>query len=444
MCIRDRVNLIPGGPAEKNGSLKPLDKIIGIYEDDSNTIIDVIGWDLNDVVKLIRGPKGSEIKLKILPTSSNVDSNPYDLSLIRDSVTLEEQAATSYIKTIDLNEKEFQIGFITIPSFYQDFAARRKGLENYKSTTSDVKNIVSEFKEIGIDALIVDLRGNSGGLLDEAVSLTGLFIEDGPIVQLKDMDNNLEVINDPSYGSIYDGPMAVMVDRYSASASEIFAGAIQDYQRGLVIGQKTFGKGSVQNLYPLDRYSRYKSKKGFGQLTLTIAKYYRVTGEGTQNKGIEPDINLPSFINDAIIGEETKNNPLPWDKISSLEFNTHTDSQQLINNIEKNHQIRKSESLALDVLIEDINEFRNTSQINSVSLNMEIRKYERDERSKANSERRKSKLEELGFDDDKSFEDFSSETILNEAYLMVIDLIESSDDEYTVKSSEDSLVISQN
>ena len=200
----------------------------------------------------------------------------------------------------------------------------------------------------------------------------------------------------------------------------------------------------MQNLYPLDRYSRYKSKKGFGQLTLTIAKYYRVTGEGTQNKGIEPDINLPSFINDAIIGEETKNNPLPWDKISSLEFNTHTDSQQLINNIEKNHQIRKSESLALDVLIEDINEFRNTSQINSVSLNMEIRKYERDERSKANSERRKSKLEELGFDDDKSFEDFSSETILNEAYLMVIDLIESSDDEYTVKSSEDSLVISKN
>ena len=438
------VNLIPGGPAEKNGLLKPLDKIIGIYEDDSNTMIDVIGWDLNDVVKLIRGPKGSEIRLKILPTSSNVDSNPYDLSLIRDSVTLEEQAATSYIKTIDLNEKDFQIGFITIPSFYQDFAARRKGLENYKSTTSDVKNIVSEFKEIGIDALIVDLRGNSGGLLDEAVSLTGLFIEDGPIVQLKDMDNNLEVINDPSYGAIYDGPMAIMVDRYSASASEIFAGAIQDYQRGLVIGQKTFGKGSVQNLYPLDRYSRYKSKKGFGQLTLTIAKYYRVTGEGTQNKGIEPDISLPSFINDGIVGEETKNNPLPWDKITSLEFNTRTDFQQLINNIEKNHQIRRSESLALDILIEDISEFRNASQVNSVSLNMEKRKQERDQRSIANTERRKSKLEELGFDNEKSFEDFSSETILNEAYLMVIDLIKSSDDEYTVESSEDSLLISKN
>ena len=436
------VNLIPGGPAEKNGTLNPLDRIIGIYEDNSDKIIDVIGWDLNDVVKLIRGPKGSKIKLRILPTSSNVDSNPYDLSLIRDSVTLEEQAATSYIKTIELEEKEFQIGFITIPSFYQDFAARRQGLENYKSTTSDVKNIVSEFREIGIDALIVDLRGNSGGLLDEAVSLTGLFIKDGPIVQLKDMDNNLEVINDPSYGSIYDGPLVVMVDRYSASASEIFAGAIQDYQRGIVVGQKTFGKGSVQNLYPLDRYSRYKSKKGFGQLTLTIAKYYRITGDGTQNKGIEPDINLPSFINDGIIGEETKNNPLPWDKIPSLKFNTHTNLQQYINDIEKNHQIRKSESLALDVLIEDINEFRKLSEVNSVSLNMEIRKSKRDERTKINDERRTNRLEELGFKDEKSFEDFSSETILDETYLMVIDLIESYNNEYSVRSSENNLITS--
>ena len=436
------VNLIPGGPAEKNGTLNPLDRIIGIYEDNSDKIIDVIGWDLNDVVKLIRGPKGSKIKLRILPTSSNVDSNPYDLSLIRDSVTLEEQAATSYIKTIELEEKEFQIGFITIPSFYQDFAARRQVLENYKSTTSDVKNIVSEFKEIGIDALIVDLRGNSGGLLDEAVSLTGLFIKDGPIVQLKDMDNNLEVINDPSYGSIYDGPLVVMVDRYSASASEIFAGAIQDYQRGIVVGQKTFGKGSVQNLYPLDRYSRYKSKKGFGQLTLTIAKYYRITGDGTQNKGIEPDINLPSFINDGIIGEETKNNPLPWDKIPSLKFNTHTNLQQYINDIEKNHQIRKSESLALDVLIEDINEFRKFSEVNSVSLNMEIRKSKRDERTKINDERRTNRLEELGFKDEKSFEDFSSETILDETYLMVIDLIESYNNEYSVRSSENNLITS--
>ena len=269
-------------------------------------------------------------------------------------------------------------------------------------------------------------------------------MNEGPIVQLKDMDNNLEVINDPSNGAIYDGPLAVMIDRYSASASEIFAGAIQDYQRGLVIGQKSFGKGSVQNLYPLDRYSRYKSKKGFGQLTLTIAKYYRITGEGTQNRGVEPDISLPSFIDADIIGEETKNNPLPWDKIQSLDFKAHTNFQPYISDVEKNYQIRKSENRALDVLIEDITEFRNISQVNSVSLNMEIRKSERDRRSAANSERRKGKLEQLGFEDDKSFEDFSTETILNEAYLMVIDLIESYHEEYTLRSSEGSLVISKN
>ena len=291
------VNLIPGGPAEKNGLLKPLDKIIGIY-DVNNVVIDVIGWDVNEVVKLIRGPKGSTVKLKILPTSSDADSNPYDLSLIRDAVTLEEQAASSYIKTLDINNKQFDIGVITVPSFYQDFAARRKGETNYKSTASDVKNIVEELEEIGIDAIIMDLRGNSGGLLDEATALTGLFIDNGPIVQLKDMDDNIEILDDPYPGMIYNGPLVIMIDRYSASASEIFAAAIQDYQRGIVIGQKTFGKGTVQNLYPLDRYSRNTSKKGFGQLTLTIAKYYRVTGSGPQNKGVVPDIELPSFINE--------------------------------------------------------------------------------------------------------------------------------------------------
>ena len=280
--------------------------------------------------------------------------------------------------------------------------------------------------------------------MDESVSLTGLFIDEGPIVQLKDMDNNLEIINDPSNGTIYSGPLAVMIDRYSASASEIFAGAIQDYQRGLIIGQKSFGKGSVQNLYPLDRYSRYKSKKGFGQLTLTIAKYYRITGEGTQNRGVEPDIKLPSFIDADIIGEETKNNPLPWDKISSLNFQTHTDFQPLIRVVEKNYEIRKSENPSIEVLIEDIAEFRNMSQVNSVSLNMETRKSERDQRSKSNTERRKNKLEKLGFEEQKSFEDFSSETILNEAYMMVIDLIESYDEEYTVRSKEDNLVSSKN
>ena len=418
------VNLIPGGPAEENGLLQPLDKIIGVYDDD-NLLIDVIGWDVNEVVKLIRGPKGSTVKLKILPTSSDADSNPYDLSLIRDDVTLEEQAASSYIKTLDIQNKQFHIGVITVPSFYQDFAARRKGETNYKSTASDVKNIVEELESIGIDAIIMDLRGNSGGLLDEATALTGLFIDDGPIVQLKDMDDNIEILEDPYPGTIYSGPLVIMIDRYSASASEIFAAAIQDYQRGIVIGQKTFGKGTVQNLYPLDRYSRYTSKKGFGQLTLTIAKYYRITGSGTQNKGVIPDIELPSFINEEIIGEETKTNTLPWDQILQLDFKTEHELSSALSVVEKNFLSRKENNLALKFLIEDIDNFNNDQKVNTVSLNIDQRQNERESRTLQNKERREKRLKELGYKDDQSFDDFRSDTILNEIYLMVADLIES-------------------
>ncbi len=423
------VNLIPGGPAEQNGRLKPLDKIIGIY-DVNNLVIDVIGWDVNEVVKLIRGPKGSSVKLKILPTSSDADSNPYDLSLIRDAVTLEEQAASSYIKTLDVDNEQFHIGVITVPSFYQDFAARRKGEINYKSTTSDVKNIVKELEEIGIDAIIMDLRGNSGGLLDEATALTGLFIDQGPIVQLKDMDDNIEVLDDPYPGMVYNGPMVIMIDRYSASASEIFAAAIQDYQRGIVIGQKTFGKGTVQNLYPLDRYSRYTSKKGFGQLTLTIAKYYRVTGSGTQNKGVTPDIELPSFINEDKIGEETKSNTLPWDQIVKLDFKTQHELSSALSVVENNFLSRKENNLALKFLIEDIDNFNNEQEVSSVSLNIDQRQNERNTRSQQNKERREKRLKELGYKDDQTFDEFRSNTILNEIYLMVADLIGTWDTQY--------------
>jgi carboxyl-terminal processing protease len=420
------VNLIPGGPAEKNGLLKPLDKIIGIY-DKKNLLIDVIGWDVNEVVKLIRGPKGSTVKLKILPTSSDADSNPYDLSLIRDDVTLEEQAASSYIKTLDIDNKQFHIGVITVPSFYQDFAARRRGDKDYKSTASDVKKIVEELEEVGIDAIVMDLRGNSGGLLDEATALTGLFIDNGPIVQLKDMDNNIEILDDPYPGMVYNGPMVIMIDRYSASASEIFAGAIQDYQRGIVIGQKTFGKGTVQNLYPLDRYSRYQSKKGFGQLTLTIAKYYRVTGSGTQNKGVIPDIELPSFINEEVIGEETKSNTLPWDQIVKLDFKTQHELSSALSVVEDSFLSRKENNLALKFLIEDIDDFNDDQQVSTVSLNIDQRKNDRNSRNQQNKERREKRLKELGYTDDQSFDDFRSNTILNEIYLMVADLIESWD-----------------
>ena len=415
-------SIIPGSPAFKNGELKPLDKIIGVLDNESNDLVDVIGWELDEVVKLIRGPKNTDVTLQILPTGSNPDGNPYLLTLERDEVELEQQAASSYIETIKNAQGTYSIGIIKVPSFYQDFTARRRGDKDYRSTTLDVKKIVENLVDIGIDALTIDLRGNSGGLLDEAASLTGLFINDGPLVQLKDTNEKIDVIEDPIPGSIYDGPMVVLIDRFSASASEIFAGAIQDYSRGIIIGQKTYGKGSVQSLVSLDRYSRFTSKKGFGQLTLTIAKYYRVTGAGTQNKGVIPDIVLPSFIDEKLIGEETKINSLPWDKIPSLEFNTNNSLKEPIHFIENNFKSRSENNLSFDYLKEDIKRSFEQRENSIVSLNIETRTASREQILKENKGRRSSRLKALGFEED-SFDDFRNQTILNEIYNMVVDYI---------------------
>jgi len=415
-------SIIPGSPAFKNGELKPLDKIIGVLDNESNDLVDVIGWELDEVVKLIRGPKNTDVTLQILPTGSNPDGNPYLLTLERDEVELEQQAASSYIETIINSQGTYSIGIIKVPSFYQDFTARRRGDKDYRSTTLDVKKIVENLVDIGIDALTIDLRGNSGGLLDEAASLTGLFINDGPLVQLKDTNEKIDVIEDPIPGSIYDGPMVVLIDRFSASASEIFAGAIQDYSRGIIIGQKTYGKGSVQSLVPLDRYSKFTSKKGFGQLTLTIAKYYRVTGAGTQNKGVIPDIVLPSFIDEKLIGEETKINSLPWDKIPSLEFNTNNSLKEPIHFIENNFKSRSENNLSFDYLKEDIKRSFEQRENSIVSLNIETRTASREQILKENKGRRSSRLKALGFEED-SFDDFRNQTILNEIYNMVVDYI---------------------
>ena len=414
--------IIPGSPAFKNGELKPLDKIIGVLDNESNDMIDVIGWELDEVVKLIRGPKNTNVTLQILPTGSNPDSNPYLLTLERDEVELEQQAASSYIETINNAQGSYSIGVIKVPSFYQDFTARRRGDKDYRSTTLDVEKIVENLVEIGIDAITIDLRGNSGGLLDEAASLTGLFINEGPLVQLKDTNEKIDVINDPIPGSIYDGPMVVLIDRFSASASEIFAGAIQDYSRGIIIGQKTYGKGSVQSLYPLDRYSRFTSKKGFGQLTLTVAKYYRVTGAGTQNKGVIPDIVLPSFIDENLIGEETKINALPWDRIPSLKFNTNKSLKEPIYFIENNFKSRSNNNLPFDYLKEDIKRSFEQREDSIVSLNIETRTASREQILNDNKDRRSNRLKVLGFEED-SFDDFRNQTILNEIYHMVVDYI---------------------
>ena len=421
------VNIIPGGPAARDGKLKPMDKIIGIINENNKTVIDLIGWDLDEVVKLIRGPKGTKVTLQILPEGSNTDDVPYLLTLKRDEVKLEEQAASSVIETIQNNNKTYNIGLITIPSFYQDFQSKNRGGSEYRSTSEDVKKLVHNLEEIGIDALVVDLRGNGGGLLSEAAALTGLFIEDGPIVQLKDTRNKIEIIDDPIAGSIYKGPLAVIVDRYSASASEIFAGAIQDYSRGIVIGQQTFGKGTVQSLYSLDRYSRFRSKKGFGQLTLTIGKFYRISGQGTQNKGVIPDIILPSLINEDVIGEETKKNTLPWDQIMSLEYNSDLMIEESIEKLKKNFDEKSRDNLPLLFLQEDIDQIIEQNKQTKLSLNYEKRKVKREQLKKIIEERRSKRLEELGYSNEDNFDDFASKTLMNEVLNTMIDLIESKD-----------------
>ncbi len=421
------VNIIPGGPAAKDGRLKPMDKIIGIIDEKNKTITDLIGWDLDEVVKLIRGPKGTKVTLQIVPSDSNPDETPYLLTLQRDEVALEEQAASSLIETFEIKDKTYNIGLVTIPSFYQDYQAKSKGEAEYRSTSEDVKKLVQNLLEIGIDALVIDLRGNSGGLLTEATALTGLFIDDGPVVQLKDTRNKIEIIDDPISGSVYEGPLAVIVDRYSASASEIFAGAIQDYSRGIVVGQQTFGKGTVQSLYHLDRYSRFQSKKGFGQLTLTIGKFYRVSGQGTQNKGVIPDIRLPSFIDEEVVGEDTKKNTLPWDQIMSLEYDSDLTFHQSIEKLKKNFTEKSKENLPLLFLQEDIDQITEQNKQTKMSLNYEKRKIKRDQFKKVTQDRRTKRLEELGYGNENNFNDFASKTLLNEVLSTVVNLIESKD-----------------
>jgi carboxyl-terminal processing protease len=376
------LNVIPGGPAAIDGRLKINDKITGVGQGTEGEIVDVVGWQLDDVVQLIRGPQATSVRLQILPADAAPGAPEQVLTLIRDKIKLEEQAAKSDIREITRGGHVTKIGVITVPSFYQDFDARSRGDEDYVSTTRDVRRLLGQLNKQGIEGLVMDLRGNGGGHLTEATSLTGLFIDTGPIVQVRNTNGRVDVLPDPEPSVAYSGPLVVLVDRFSASASEIFTAAIQDYRRGIVIGQQTFGKGTVQNLYPLDQYVRRVPEPGLGQLTLTVGKYYRVTGGSTQNKGVVPDIALPSAVDPDEIGENSRDGALPWDQIDATRFRAAGPLDAAIAYLTQHEVERMQGDPDVRYLIGDIQASVEIRSQKSVSLNLNSRKAEREREQK--------------------------------------------------------------
>jgi len=323
------VRLVPAGPADKSGQIKPSDQIISVGHGEDGPLIDVVGWRLDEVVELIRGPKGSIVRLEIVAKDSE-DRASKVIQITRDTVELEEQSAQKKLITLNRGGNEYRIGVVEIPTFYVDFQAQQRGQRDFKSTTRDVRKLIEELKEEDIDGLVIDLRNNGGGSLQEADKLTGLFIKSGPTVQVKSARRGKDVHADIDDMVTWDGPMAVVVNRLSASASEIFAGAIKDYERGLIVGSQTFGKGTVQTLVPLNR----------GQLKITAFKFYRVSGESTQHKGVLPDVEFPELYDTDAIGESSLDGALNWDQIDPAVYKVSHAIQPLVTELQNKHKSR--------------------------------------------------------------------------------------------------------
>lgn len=372
-------DLVPGGPAFKSKKLNKNDRIIGVAQGKNGEMVDIIGWRLDEVVKLIRGPKGSVVRLQILPAIEGANALPKEIALVRDKIKLEEQAAKKEIIKVNRNDKTYNIGVITIPTFYMDFEAAQKGDPNYRSTTRDVKELITALEKEGIDGLVIDLRYNGGGSLTEAIELSGLFIKDGPVVQIKNANGSIEVAEDPDPEIFYEGPLGVITNRFSASASEIFAGAIQDYNRGVVIGEQSYGKGTVQNLLDLGRFLPGEKKES-GQVKLTLAKFYRVTGSSTQHRGVTPDIELPSVFSASEFGESSQPSALPWDQIAPSNFeSTHKLSAKVIAQLNQEYHHRLETDPKLKELVEDTKLIKEARKDTRISLMEAKRIKEREE-----------------------------------------------------------------
>jgi len=423
------VSVVPGGPAEKSGKIGPDDKIVKVKQIEESYVdsVDVVGWRIDEVVQLIRGKAGTQLELEIIPANTEDLSDRKWVLLTREKVKLEEQAAKSLIVNIPNNNSNLKIGIIDLPAFYIDFNAWRDRDPNYRSSSKDVEDILKKFNKEGVDAVIVDLRGNSGGSLYEANKLTGLFVSAGPTLQVKESDGDIRPWGDARASQVWKRPMAVMIDRYSASASEIFAGAIQDYQRGLVFGHQSFGKGTVQKLDDLTS----------GQLKLTESKFYRVTGSGMQNKGVQPDITLPATWDIEKIGESSLDNALPWDQIRATQFRKFKLDRSTIDQLRLSHAERSLNNPDLQYILDIRKRYDEQQEKVSLSINIDTRRAEKIDRQnwmlKTENKRRLAKgldifesyqkLKEFNQDKKDIDIDIENDYLLNEGALILSDYI---------------------
>ncbi len=382
--------VVPGGPAEKSGRLHPNDRIVGVGQGSEGDIVDVIGWRLDDVVDLIRGPKDSVVRLLVLPMGVGAVGPTRMIAISRNKIELEEQAAHSSVLELEHGARTLRIGVIEIPTFYLDFEARAAGDPDYRSTTRDVRNLLQALRAENVDGIVVDLRGNGGGSLTEATELTGLFIETGPVVQVRSADGRLQIERDTDPAIEYEGPLAVLVDRYSASASEIFAGAIQDYRRGVIVGEPTFGKGTVQNLVDLSRLDRL-SDDGLGQLKATIAQFFRVAGASTQHRGVVPDIVLPTAEYAGHEGERSLDNALPWDQVKPARFVPAKAPLGPLAQARQRHEQRIAADEGFKVLVEEAQAVQEAKERSRVTLLEAQRRAER-ERARREQHDRENRL----------------------------------------------------
>ncbi|MEA3235434.1 carboxy terminal-processing peptidase [Pseudomonas mosselii] len=363
------VRLVPAGPAAKTKQVAPADKIIGVAQGNKE-MVDVVGWRLDEVVKLIRGPKGSVVRLEVIPASNAPnDQTSKIVSITREAVKLEEQAAKKSVLKLKQDGRDYKLGIIEIPAFYLDFKAYRAGDPDYKSTTRDVKKLLTELQKEKVDGVVIDLRNNGGGSLQEATELTSLFIEKGPTVLVRNADGRVDVLEDENPGAFYKGPLALLVNRLSASASEIFAGAMQDYHRALIIGGQTFGKGTVQTIQPLNH----------GELKLTLAKFYRVSGQSTQHQGVLPDIAYPSIIDTKEIGESALPEAMPWDTIRPVVKPASDPFKPFLAQLKAQHDARSDKDAEFVYIRDRLALTQKLMNEKTVSLNEQQRRTRHDE-----------------------------------------------------------------